>query len=139
VIGHLIVSYVVYQLFLLMKGTRAGRWPSGIAILVLSYFVAKLAHLRTIQWFLTTSVTYAFRIIVIYQAEIRKILAKHRQHASSAASHRGADRLDEIVLAGRDLVSKRIGALVVIEREIGLRSYTGERQHPQPKLSYDLL
>jgi diadenylate cyclase len=142
VIDILIISYVIYQLFLLLKGTRAAKMATGIAFLVLFYFVAKLAHLRTIQWFLTTFVTYAvFGIIVLYQAEIRKILAnigntRLFRGFSGRENHLG---LDEIVLAAMTLSSKRIGALVVIEREIGLRSYTENGNILNAKLSYDLL
>lgn len=141
VIDILIVSYVIYQLFLLMKGTRAGKMATGIAILALSYFVAKLAHLRTIQWFLTTFVTYAvFGIIVIYQAEIRKILANiGNTRLFRGFSTRERIGLDEVVLAAVTLSSKRVGALVVIEREIGLRSYTENGNILNAKLSYDLL
>lgn len=142
VLDILIVSYVIYRLFLLIKGTRAAKMATGIAFLVIFYFIAKLAHLRTIQWFLTTFVTYvAFAIIVLYQAEIRKILAnigttRFFQRFSTRETN---TNFDDIVLAAVTLSSKRIGALIVIERNMGLKSYMENGIMLNARLSYDLL
>jgi diadenylate cyclase len=138
----LIVSYVIYRLFLLLKGTRAAKMATGIAFLMLVYIVAEIAHLRTIQWLLTNFVTYVvFAIIVLYQAELRKILANlGTTRLFRPFSNRDQKfPFDDIVLAAVTLSSKRIGALLVIERTMGLKSYTENGIALGAKISYDLL
>lgn len=142
IIDILVVTYVIYRLFLLLKGTRAAKMAAGIVILFLFYIVAKFAHLRTVQWILTTFVGYAvFGIIVLYQAEIRKILANI---GSTRLFRRFIDKdtrfgFDDIVLAAVTLSSKRVGALMVIERGFGLKSYMENGIILNARLNYDLL
>lgn len=142
VVDILVVSYVIYRLCLLMKGTRAAKMAVGISFLVLFYFVAVMAHLRTIQWFLTNFVTYGmFGIIVLYQAELRKILAEMGTTRLLAPFlyRENSLNLDDIVLAAMTLSSKRVGALIVLERQVGLKSYMENGIMMEANLSYDLL
>ena len=137
-----LISFVIYRILLLLKGTRAAKMATGIFFLALFYFFAKIAQLQTIQWFLTAFVTYAmFAIIIIYQSEIRKILAD----MGSARLFRqffGKEtriQVEDVVLAAVTLSSRRIGALIVIERQMGLKSYMENGHILNARLSYDLL
>jgi len=142
VLDILIISFVIYRLFLLLKGTRAAKIAGGIAFLVLVYFVSRTAQLHTIQWFLTNFVTYAvFAIIVVYQAEIRKILANigEARFLGRFFEPERTGVVDDIVLAAMTLSSKRTGALIVVERATGLKSYMENGHELNARLSYDLL
>jgi len=142
VLDILVVSYVIYRLFLLLKGTRAAKMATGIAFLVLFYFIAKITGLKTIQWLLTTFVTYVvIAIIVLYQAELRRILANlgNTRLFRSFTAKDIRFNFDDIVLSAVTLSSKRIGALMVIERTMGLKSYTENGILLNATLSYDLL
>jgi diadenylate cyclase len=142
VLDVLIISFVIYHLFLLLKGTRAAKIAGGIAFLALVYFASRIAQLRTIQWFLTNFVTYAvFAVIVVYQAEIRKILANigEARFLGRFFEPERAGVIDDIVLAAMTLSSKRTGALIVIERSTGLKGYMENGHELNARLSYDLL
>lgn len=137
-----IVSYVIYRIFLLLKGTRAAKMATGIFFVFLFYFFSNVLNLRVNQWILTNFVTYAvFGIIVIYQDEIRKILANigSTRLFSGLAIREPRHDFEDIVLAAMTLSSKRIGALMVIERSFGLRSYMENGIMLNSELSYDLL
>jgi len=137
-----LISFVIYRILLLLKGTRAAKMATGIIFFALFYFFAKIAQLQTVQWFMTAFVTYAmFAIIIIYQSEIRKILASMgstrvfgRFFGKEVEIH-----IEDVVLAAVAMSSRRIGALMVIERQMGLKSYMENGHTLNARLSYDLL
>lgn len=142
VLDIIVVAAVVYRLLLVLQGTRAAKMATGIATLVLCYFLARVAHLRTIQWLLTTFVPYlVFAIIVLYQAEIRKILANigTTRLFNLFSLRERPFNVDDIVLAAVTLSSKRIGALIILERDMGLKGYMENGIVLQAQMSYDLL
>jgi diadenylate cyclase len=114
----------------------------GILVLLLFYYATRFYQLSTVQWLLNNLLTYiVFGIIVLYQNEIRRglagigknpLLGRHRKRA-------GKEGYDEIILAATTLASKKIGGLVVIERDIGLRNYAESGIALDAVLTYDLL
>lgn len=136
-----IVAFIIYRFLLLMKGTRGVQMTFGIVMLLLFYWVTRYYRLTAVQWLLSNVLTYiVFGIIVLYQNEIRRGLAgigktsiwgRHRRRAD--------DGFEEIVLAATTLASKKIGALVVLERDIGLRNYVESGIALDAMLTYDLL
>ena len=136
-----IVAYIMYRFLLLMRGTRGVQMTFGIVMLLLFYWVTLYYRLTAVQWLLSNVLTYiVFAIIVLYQNEIRRGLAgigttsiwgRHRRRAN--------DGFEEIVLAATTLASKRIGALIVVERDIGLRNYVESGIALDAVLTYDLL
>ncbi len=138
----LIASYIIYRILLLMKGTRAAQMAFGILFFVVLFYLSKEFHLKIIEWFLSNFMTYVvFAIIVLYQNEIRRILANigTRGFIEPLSSGGGMSKIDEIVLAATTLSSKKIGALIVIERKIGLKSFMENGIILDARLSYDLL
>jgi diadenylate cyclase len=141
VIDVLLVSFLIYQLLSLVRGTRAAPMLVGIAVLGLAYYFARLGELRTLNWLLSTFLPYGvFALIVVFQSEIRHALA----NLGSRISHMGstdstADVYDDIVLAANLFSQNQTGALIVIEREIGLRTYIESGVALDARLSYDLL
>jgi diadenylate cyclase len=138
----LIVAFLIYQLLLLIRGTHAVQMALGALVLVLVYWVSSLLDLETVNWILRTFLPYVvFGIIVVFQAEIRKALAHLGKTPLLGAfqSEKTEGVIDEVVLAATTLASNKTGAIVVLEREIGLRSYIETGIALDAIVTYDLL
>lgn len=137
-----LVAFIAYRFLILMRGTRGVQMTFGIMVLLLVYWLTRYYRLTTVQWLLSNVLTYiVFGIIVLYQNEIRRALAGLGQSSILARYRRrvGKELYEEIVLAATTLASKKIGALVVVERDIGLRNYTESGIALDAVLTYDLL
>jgi diadenylate cyclase len=142
VLDILIVALIIYQLLQFIRGTHAVQIAVGTVLLVVFYWVSQLLNLETVNWLLRTLLPYVvFGLIVIFQAEIRKGLAHLGKTPLLGAfgKERPEETVDEIVLAATTLSSQRIGAIVVMEREMGLRSYIETGIGLDALLTYDLL
>lgn len=138
----LIVAFLIYQLLLFIRGTHAVQMALGAMVLVLVYWVSSLLDLETVNWILRTFLPYVvFGIIVVFQAEIRKALAHLGKTPLLGAfqSEKTEGVIDEVVLAATTLASDKTGAIIVIEREIGLRSYIETGIALDAIVTYDLL
>lgn len=141
VVDILLVAILIYQFLMLVRGTRAAPMLIGVAALGLALYLARLGELHTLNWLLGTLLPYVvFALIVVFQPEIRQALTNlgsriSRMRASSSV----ADVYDDIVLAANLFSQNQTGALIVIEREIGLRTYIESGVALDAKLSYDLL
>jgi diadenylate cyclase len=141
VIDILLVAIVIYELLVLIKGTRAAYMLVGVAAVVLTFYFARLGELTTLNWLISTLLPYAvFALIVVFQAEIRQALARlGRKLTLSRTFAAETDAYDDIVLAANLFSQHQTGALIVIEREIGLRTYIESGVPLDAHLSYDLL
>ena len=142
VIDICIVSAIIYQVLVLIRGTRAVQMALGVAFLVIFFYLSRWLQLATVQWILTNMLPYfVFGLIVLFAAEIRRALASIGKNPLLRKFSRSffAETYDEIVLAATTLSSQRIGALIVIEREIGLKHYIESGVAVDAALSYDLL
>jgi diadenylate cyclase len=141
VIDILLVAILIYQFLVLVRGTRAAPMLVGVGTLGLAFYFARLGDLRTLNWLLSTALPYVvFALIVVFQSEIRHALANLGSRISlMRASSSVADVYDDIVLAANLFSQNQTGALIVIEREIGLRTYIESGVALDARLSYDLL
>jgi diadenylate cyclase len=141
VIDILLVAILIYQFLVLVRGTRAAPMLLGVATLGLAFYFARLGELRTLNWLLSTLLPYVvFALIVVFQSEIRHALANLGSRISlMRGSSSVADVYDDIVLAANLFSQNQTGALIVIEREIGLRTYIESGVALDARLSYDLL
>lgn len=138
-----IVAIVFYELLKAIRGTRAVQMAAGSAVLVLMFYTARLGHLQTVDWLIRNLLPYiVFTVIVLFQADIRRALA----HFGRAPFFRyfltkeGAEEtIEEIAVAASQLSAQRVGAIVVIERQIGLRNYIEAGLPLDALLTYDLL
>jgi diadenylate cyclase len=138
----LIVAFIIYQMMNLIRGTRAVQMALGLTLLVAFFYFSRWSHLETVSWLLTNILPYfVFAIIVIFQAEIRRALAHFGRTTffSGFGSINRTEFYDEVVLAATTLSSKQTGALIVIQRDIGLKSYIESGIAMDAVLSYDLL
>ena len=142
VVDILIVAFIVYQLLQFIRGTHAVQMALGALVLVILYWASQWFNLETVNWLLRTFLPYVvFGIIVVFQTEIRKVLAHLGKTPllGAFAAPRAEEVIDEIVLAATTLAAQRTGAILVIEREMGLRSYIETGIALDALLTYDLL
>jgi diadenylate cyclase len=141
VLDILLVAYLIYQFLSLVRGTRAAPMLVGVAALGLIFYFVRMGDLPTLNWLLSTLVPYVvFALIVVFQSEIRHALANlGRRISMMRTSTSSADVYDDIVLAANLFSQNQTGALIVIEREIGLRTYIESGVALDARLSYDLL
>ncbi len=141
ILDIVLVAILIYQFLSLVRGTRAAPMLVGVATLALAFYFARLGELRTLNWLLSTLLPYVvFALIVVFQSEIRHALVNLGSRISFMRSSSAvADVYDDIVLAANLFSQNQTGALIVIEREIGLRTYIESGVALDARLSYDLL
>jgi diadenylate cyclase len=135
-----LVAFIFYRFLLLLRGTRAVQMTLGIVMLLLLFWVTRYYRLTTVEWLLSNALTYiVFAVIVLFQSEIRRGLANIGKTSIWGYQRRNRSGFEEIVLAATTLASKKIGALIVIERDIGLKNYAESGIALDAVLTYDLL
>jgi len=142
VIDILLVAVLIYQFLVLIRGTRAAPMLVGVGVLALIFWLSRVGELKTLYWIRTNFLPYAvFGLIVVFQAEIRHMLAKLGRWVvfSRPSQSSAAEAYDDIVLAANLFSQNQTGALIVIEREIGLRTHIESGVPLDARLSYDLL
>jgi len=141
VIDILLVAVLIYQFLVLIRGTRAVPVLVGVAGITLAIYVAHVFELRTVNFLVGTLLPYGiFALIVVFQNEIRHALARIGRKLTFSRSSQGMqEAYDDIVLAANLFSQSQTGALIIIEREIGLRTYVESGVPLDANLSYDLL
>jgi diadenylate cyclase len=145
VLDFVLVFVIVYVVLKLLRGTRAVPTVVGMVILALLYWVAVSQELSTLEFVLRYAVGFiGIAIIVLFQSEIRQALIYFANRLRFPILKRqrgqfGGSVYDEIVLAVTTLASEKTGALIVIERSIGLRNFVDAGVQLDSKISYDLL
>lgn len=141
-----LVFLIVYSVLKLLRGTRAVPTVVGMVILALLYWFAVAQDLATLEFVLRSAVLYiGVAIIVLFQSEIRQALIYFGNRLRFPFLLRrqrgqlGETIYDEIVLAATTLASEKIGALIVVERKVGLRNLIDTGVTLDARLSYDLL
>jgi diadenylate cyclase len=138
-----LVSFLVYQLLLFIRGTRAVQMTVGISFVIGLFFVSQWLQLETVNWLIRNLAGYVvFAAIVLFQADIRRALA----HVGRTPFFRYFDRpssaeetIEEVVVAASSLAARRVGAIIAIERQIGLRNYIEGGIPLDATVTYDLL
>jgi len=139
-----LVFILVYVVLKLIWRTRAIPAVLGIVLLSFLYWISIWQKLQTVEFVLRVAVLYiGFAVIVLFQTEIRQALiylGNRFQMLSKPKSGQIGDTIyDEIVLAITTLSSQKIGALIVLERGVGLKNFIDSGVQVDSKLSYDLL
>ena len=142
VIDILIVGFLIYQLIMVVRGTRAAHVLAGIGVLLLVYLLSIWAGLELLRSMLANLVPYTvIALIVLFQSEIRRTLARlgRRRWLGLRGDLQRRESHDEILLALSRFSQEKIGALIVIERDTGLRTFTESGVALDAYLSRDLL
>src|SRR5579885_1683845 len=141
VIDILVVAFLVYQALMVVRGTRAGHILIGILIIVLLYGLASWAGLEALRSLLSLIVPYiGLAVIVLFQSEIRRTLARlgRKRWLGLSGSFRAPESINEILFAVEKLADEKIGALIVLERDIGLRTFIESGVMLDARISRDL-
>ncbi len=145
VVDMVFVFIIVYVVLKLLRGTRAVPTVVGLVLLFLLYWLAIAQDLSTLEFVLRYAVVYiGFAIIVLFQSEIRQALIFFANRLRFPILRRqrgqfGGSVYDEIVLAVTTLSSEKTGALIVIERNVGLRNFVDAGVQLDATIGYDLL
>jgi diadenylate cyclase len=138
-----IVSFIFYEFLKLIRGTRAVQMAAGSLLIVGLFYLSHLMPLQTLNWMIRNMLVYvAFAAIVIFQSDIRRALAHFGQAPFFRYFNRqeaANETIEELVVAATMLSSQRTGAIIAIEREIGLRNYIESGIPVDATLTYDLL
>jgi diadenylate cyclase len=127
VLDVVIISYIFYRLILLIRGTRAEQLVKGLIVLLVALLISNLLGLRTINWLLQGLMTMSLVAIpIIFQPELRRALeqlgrGRLFQRTSCDFEEDLREVLEELLKAIPVMVKKKIGALIVLERETGLK------------------
>ena len=141
VLDILLVAVIIYEVLVMIRGTRAAPMLAGLAAVAVAFYLARIGELVTLNWLVSHLLPYVvFALIVVFQSEIRHVLSDVGRRVSFLrGSAVEGDSYDDIVLAANLFSQHQTGALIVIEREIGLRTYIESGVAMDARLSYDLL
>lgn len=128
----LVVAFVVYQILMLIRGTRAVQLVTGLGLLFAAYVVSRWLGLYTLQWLLSyVGLVVPIALLVLFQPELRRMLEQLGRGSVSLVGFtpHGLDReaairlVNDVARTARILGSRKIGALMVLERRVGLEDF----------------
>lgn len=138
----IIVAFVLYRLLLIIKGTRAVQMLIGLGVLMVVLFLSDYLKLHTMYWIIQSFwAQVVLALIILFQPEIRRALA-HMGETSFFPAITAASELksiDEIVRASVSLANRKIGALIVLERDISLKDFIEIGTPLDAKVSKEIL
>ena len=127
VLEILLVAIIFYKLYAMIEGTRAITLVKGILVLFMTNFLCNVLQLNLLSWIFEKVMTWTFILLpIVFQPELRRTLEKIGQgrflfHERTSLDEAEADKVvDELVKASKSLSATKTGALMVIERKMGL-------------------
>jgi diadenylate cyclase len=129
IIDILLVTYVIYKLIMLIRGTKAVQLLKGISVIISVWLLSSLFGLQTLEWMMNQALTYGIlAIIIIFQPELRRALeqlGRGRFFSRSGVPEEDqlAKTIEAVLKATNYMAKRRIGALISIERETGMTDY----------------
>ena len=131
VIDMAVIAYVFYKLFMLIRETRAEQLIKGIFVLIFATWASGFFRLYTVNWLLRNTMTVGvIALLIVFQPELRRaleflgrggiILGKPLNEALDKETK---ILIDEITSAVQSLAKKKVGALIVLERETGIGEF----------------
>ncbi len=147
ILDILLISVILYYIFLLFRGTRAAQMIFGAFLLILAWLIAQWWELHTLVWTLSNLATLGIiAIVILFQPEIRSALTRIGQSVSKIDFKNiffHASGLDDITQkicsAVQDLAKTKTGALIVLEKRVGLKNYVDTGELLEAKISTRLL
>ena len=137
----LLVTVILYRVLLIIKGTKAAQMLMGLAVLFLAFLFSGYLQLYTIDWIIQSLwAQIVLAIIILFQPEIRKALAQMgKARFLSFSSAEESRSVEEILRASVSLANRKVGALIVIERETSLNDFIEMATILDAKVSHELL
>jgi len=123
-----IITFLVYRSLQIVRGSRAMQMIIGLAVILVAYVSSRALGLLTLNWILDNFLaSIILVIIVIFQSDIRRALTQVGSAplfgSAERVVQRSEDIIDEVAQASMALTDRHVGALIVIEREVGLNEY----------------
>ncbi len=142
ILDIIIVSFLFYRLFLLIRGTRAAQMFIGLFILIVISFVARWLNLNALNWLLSSLKTvWVVAFVILFQPELRRALSLLGQNRIIGyfLKVEESSTLSEIVKACHQLTQNGLGAIIVLEKDVGLRNYIETGTPVDARVSAELL
>jgi diadenylate cyclase len=142
VLDILLVTIVLYRLLLIIKGTRAVQMLIGLGVLLVAFFLSDYLNLRIMYWIIQSFwAQIVLALIILFQPEIRKALAHMGEQPffPTIAPASELKSLDEIVRATVSLGSRKIGSLIILERDTSLKDFVEMGTPLDAKVSKEIL
>jgi diadenylate cyclase len=137
-----LVYYLFYRLLLIIKGTRAFQMLLGIGLIVLALIASQSLEFYTLDWVIHSFWSQiVIAVVILFQPEIRRALAQmgERRFFKSLSPVESSKFIEEIVKASVSMANKRIGALIVLERETDLTTIVEMGTNLDAKVSKEIL
>jgi len=141
-IDIILVTFILYSFFLLIKDTKAYQMAIGLGIVGIIFLITQWGKFIVSHWLIKNFVTYLIiAVIVLFQGELRRFFTElgSRSFRKSFSTKSFQEKIEGLLLAVNYLSSKKIGALIAIEKEISLKSYADRGMKIDAVLSKDLL
>jgi len=142
VIDIAVVSFLLYKLFALMRGTRAVHMFFGLIVLFLLSVLAQWMNLIAVNWLITSLRTvWVIAFVIIFQPELRRALSMLGQNPvlSRLVRMRQSHVIPEIVKAVQEMSENKVGALIVLEKDMGLKNYAETGTTVDARVSAELI
>lgn len=140
-----IVSYIIYKMMFLVRGTRAVQLLKGIFVLVITWALSTWFNLYTLKWLMNQMFTFGIvTVLIIFQPELRRVLeqlGRGKLFARSSNLDRTAlnEQLEEVIRAVRSMSRRKVGALIIFERKTGVTEMIESGIAMESKISSELL
>lgn len=140
IVEILILGYAIYILLLFIRGTRTEQVLKGLLILIVAFFVTQKLGLDVINWILRHVFTFfVIAFLIIFQPELRRGLARLGQSPFFSLFAKEEKVIYEVVRGAAVLARKKMGALIALEREIGLKVYAESGVPLDAKVTSELI
>lgn len=145
IIDIFLVTLVIYKLMTLIRGTRAVQLLKGILVIISAWLLSSYFGLETLSWLMSQVMIYGvLAMIIIFQPELRRALEQLGRGQLFSRSKQDEDEIienmtKETVKAVEYMAQRRIGALIVFQRETGLNDFIETGISIEGKLSSALL
>ncbi len=136
-----VIAFVIYRIIDLIRGTRAVQMLIGLVVVFLAFLSSQYFDLYTLNWILDNFLSSILLVIVvIFQDDIRRALTQVGTR-TFFGGERGvpSQDLEEIVRAAVTLASRRVGALIALQREVGLNEYVEVGTRLDARVSKELI
>ncbi|MFD0589231.1 diadenylate cyclase CdaA [Paenibacillus sp. GCM10027627] len=140
-----IVSFIIYKMILLVRGTRAVQLLKGIFVLVATWAISTWFNLYTLKWLMNQMFTFGIvTVLIIFQPELRRVLeqlGRGNLFSRSSSPDRLAlsEQLDEVIRAVQHMAKRKIGALIVFERKTGVNELIESGIGMESRITSELL
>ena len=141
VIDIAIIAFVIYRIYMMISGTRAIQVVKGLALIIVAAWLSRFLRLETMSWLLNQIIQFAaIALIILFQPELRRMLTRVGQNKFLNYIFKDTTNIIDTISHGvEELSNKKIGALIAIEANVGLKNYIETGVQIDSKISWELL